>query len=639
MPPGVNRADPSRDRRSEPRPSIRAATVDPSRDRQGAEPGVESTMDTISEPALQATTHTNRISSWLGARWWPLAAAAISMLLSLPALRVGWVGDDYWHRYVLDAEGDFGELGILESDSFMHLFSFLDGDPVRNAKLIETGVCPWWMSLNVKGSFWRPLTGVSHLLDYRLWPKSAELMHLHSLLWGAALVVAVGLLHRRFTGPTWIAGLATLLYAIDDARGTPVGFLANRNALLAGTFGVLCILAHDQWRRRQWRPGAVIAPILLACSLLSKEAGVATVAYLFAHAICLDRGTTLQRIRILLPYAVVVIAWRIAWSALDFGFAGAELYVDPLARPLMFLYRCVERFPVLLFGQWGLLSDVALVLSGRAALIWWLVAVLALALIAWLVSRTISWDQTTKFWGLGMLLSVIPICTTFPSDRLLTFVGIGATPLLVRFFRYINWQPTLKVLVESGVLGDTRATQKILEDLKAAKVKTLGASAYKINTPRGVWKLNGIAEQITRLYNMTQPRADSARQTWVKLKGMRVGPFIAYQILQDMRWVHGQWPDELEWAFVGPGAARGLLRLQGRYKAGDWKSRRHDDTNLGMQSSDLGRFKGPMLDLLEEARAALGPSINLFEVEHNLCEWDKYCRIHTGESKGRPFRR
>jgi hypothetical protein len=391
-------------------------------------------MDAISEPALHSTTLSRRMSNWMSAWWWPFVAAGIGLSLSLPALHVGWVGDDYWHRYVLDPGVDSGELGIIESDSLMYLFSFLDGDPERNARLIETGAGRWWMSLKAKGAFWRPLAALSHLIDYRLWPKRAELMHLQSLLWGAVLAVAVGFLHRRIMGPTWVAGLATLLYAIDDARGTPVGFLANRSTLLAGTFGVLCVLAHDQWRRRQWRLGAAVAPILLACSLLSKEAGIATIAYLFAHAVCLDRGKLLQKVKILMPYVAVVVAWRITWTVLGFGFAGADLYVDPLEDPLVFLVRCVERFPVLLFGQWGLPSDITLIAEGSLALIWWLVAVAALVAIGWLVGRTVRWDPVTRFWGLGMLLSVVPICSVFPSDRLLTFVGVGATPLLARFF-------------------------------------------------------------------------------------------------------------------------------------------------------------------------------------------------------------
>ena len=84
--------------------------------------------------------------------------------------------------------------------------------------------------------------------------------------------------------------MAALLWAIDDAHGTPVGFLANRSTILATLFGVLTLLAHDRLRRDGWRMGIVIGPLLLVLSLLSKEAGIATVGYLAAYSIFIDNS-------------------------------------------------------------------------------------------------------------------------------------------------------------------------------------------------------------------------------------------------------------------------------------------------------------------------------------------------------------
>jgi hypothetical protein len=88
------------------------------------------------------------------------------------------------------------------------------------------------------------LTVPTHQLDYWLWPDSPHLMHAHSLVWLAALVAAVAWLYRQILGPTWVAGAAALLFAVDDAHGACVGFLANRNVLVAGFFGVLALAAN-----------------------------------------------------------------------------------------------------------------------------------------------------------------------------------------------------------------------------------------------------------------------------------------------------------------------------------------------------------------------------------------------------------
>jgi len=42
-------------------------------------------------------------------------------------------------------------------------------------------------------------------------------------------------------------------------------------------------------------------------------------------------------------------------------------------------------------------------------------------------------DRVARFWAVGMLVSVLSICATFPCDRLLFFVGIGAMGLVARF--------------------------------------------------------------------------------------------------------------------------------------------------------------------------------------------------------------
>ena len=73
-----------------------------------------------------------------------------------------------------------------------------------------------------------------------------------------ALIVFVGLinvalLYRRILGPTWVAGLAALLYAIDEAHAAPAAYIANRNALIATCFGVLCLLCFARARQERWR--------------------------------------------------------------------------------------------------------------------------------------------------------------------------------------------------------------------------------------------------------------------------------------------------------------------------------------------------------------------------------------------------
>jgi hypothetical protein len=371
-----------------------------------------------------------------------LFVSLLAVVLTSTSLTVGLVVDDYFHRAVLLGSRIFGDF----LDSPMDIFCFLDGDPERTSRMVDLGFLPWWTCAGIKASFWRPLTVFTHWLDYHLWPEHPVLMHLHSLAWFAVAVALVTLLYRRFMPSVGLAGLAGLLYAIDDGHGMPVGFLANRNALLAVVFGVLALIAHDRWRREHWRAGAVLGPLLLALSLVSKEAGIATCAYLAAHALFFDRAGLRSRCLALVPYACVVIAWRAVWEYLGYGLAYSGPYVDPGSEPLRYALAVPKHAPLLLLGQWAFPpAESYLVLGFDKLLVLWLGAVGFLIVLTIALIPPLRRDPSARFWGTGMFLSLLPACATFPADRLLFFVGIGAMGLLAQLldgvFGKASWRP------------------------------------------------------------------------------------------------------------------------------------------------------------------------------------------------------
>ena len=107
------------------------------------------------------------------------------------------------------------------------------------------------------------------------------------------------------------------------------------------------------------------------------------------------------------------------------------------------------------------------------------------------------------------------------------------------------------------------------------------------------------------------------------LKVRGVGPFIAYEIVTDLRHtpVLNCAHDINWWANVGPGALRGLRRL-----------------DPAMRPSDaLGKMRALLMRSRDERDGVLGghvPPLELRDIEHSLCEWDKYCRVRFSE--GRP---
>lgn len=420
----------------------------------------------------------SHITAGLTSRYLPVYLAILAVLLTLPSLKVGLVLDDYWHAvYMKKLPGV-----IPIQDSTLDMFRFIDGDPQRIAEVMDYGFLPWWTYEKLKGAFWRPVTSMTHWLDYRLWPDTPALMHAQNIFWFAALIIAITFYYYRMMGLTWLAGLAALLYTFDDAHGMPVGFIANRNAIIATFWGILTLISHDHWRCKEWPKGRFLSPILLLASLLSAEAGIGTFAYLLAYAIFLEQGTWRKRFSTLAPYVVVIGIWRMVWTLLGYGMNGVGIYIDPLHQPFAFLVSIVTKAPVLLLGQWALPPvDLMLMLNSNKYL--YIIYPLVILLFIFLFPL-LRKDRLARFWAAGMFFATIPICAAMPSDRMLFFVGIGAMALLARFLTYVLEKPlVISYRVPIRILYKTLAGLFIFIHLIIAPFGLLLRSAYPFGPP------------------------------------------------------------------------------------------------------------------------------------------------------------
>ena len=259
-----------------------------------------------------------KLRGWLQNRYLHWHLAVLAMLLCAPSLWLGLQLDDEFHRAAL-AQPELPQI----SRSWAELFVFIEGDEAMNRLAINMGFLPWWTHEGLRIAFFRPLTGLTHFLDYRVWPDFPWLMHLQSLVWLGGVMAAATFFYRRMLGFTWIAGLAALLYAVDDAHGLPAVWLANRNALIGIFFGLLTLIAYDRWRRDGWWIGAILAPLTVLLGLLAKESTLAIFAYLIAYALFLDRGRWIARLCSLLPCAVIGALWLVLMDYIMSNNAGA----------------------------------------------------------------------------------------------------------------------------------------------------------------------------------------------------------------------------------------------------------------------------------------------------------------------------
>lgn len=180
----------------------------------------------------------NRLRRLLSSRRVLLWAALVGVLLAAPSLFGGLQTEDHVFRAVARAH----------PFSLSHVNLWGPALPPSPAARLhdyyserDLGMLPWITNKDFEVSFWRPLGSLTHHLDFRLWPDSPALMHAQNLFWYALLIAAVALLYRRFCDPLWVAGLAAVVFAVDDAHGQAVGWIANRSAIIAALFAVLAL--------------------------------------------------------------------------------------------------------------------------------------------------------------------------------------------------------------------------------------------------------------------------------------------------------------------------------------------------------------------------------------------------------------
>jgi hypothetical protein len=298
--------------------------------------------------------------------------------------------------------------------------------PDLNATLLAAGHHPWWADPAVKMTFFRPLSALTHHLDYQLWPHTPALQHLHSAAWYAGTVGVIAGVLRRVHGAGRASIVAALVFAVATPHVMTVGWLAGRNTLVAFVLSGLALSAHLRERHALRR----VAPVLFALSLLASEAALGIVGYVAAWHICVDRRPWIRRIGACLPYLLIVVGWRWAYVEAGFGSAGTGIYHDPSSDPGDFLSAQGMHLPVLALGRWlPIPLDFWSVIPTGAR---WAVMGVGLALLGGLglAMRRMLRHPLARFWFLGMLLALLPFCATVPMDRLTFFAGLGFAGLI-----------------------------------------------------------------------------------------------------------------------------------------------------------------------------------------------------------------
>jgi hypothetical protein len=205
----------------------------------------------------------------------------------------------------------------------------------------------------------------------------------------------------------------------------------------------------------------------------------------------------------------------------------------------------------------------------------------------------------------------------------------------ILLFRMFNRADTYDAIHKNGADHRFDAMRRILKKRQAEKYKIFTGAYIITNSGMSISKIELAVSALKELSKGAHSLLHSilAENT---LEGAvhylceypMMGKFTSYEVACDMRYQHGMLDkatDIMTWANPGPGAKRGICRIL----YDDFHYRKY-----GMRQND---YIEEMQRLLARSPKKLNrhvPPLEMREIEHSLCEFDKYMRVMKRE--GRP---
>ena len=395
-----------------------------------------------------------RVNAWLG----PGAGLEVHpTAMELPA-------DNRRNAWLAALAASLLSVGI-HAGSLWQGFAFDDGpEVVDNAYLRSLGdagkafsTASWAGAGSGEVPMYRPLTTISYSLNYAAGGLAPFGFHLVNVLIDALVVALVLALAVRAGLSLPGAFVAALFFAVHPVHVEAVANVAGRKELLVAAFSIGAVLAHREAVRRGGM-ALLLAPVLVAGALLSKESGLAVVGLVVAHDLVLGSVEWgLHRRRALWLYATYLVEALLFVAARHAAlgtlvFPGIPFDENPVASApapvrVMTAVAVLGRglllllVPVRLSPDYSFAAIPPVTSPLDPAFVASVVAIGALAAAAWRWRRSFPLGAFAFLWyGISIFPAsnlAVPIGTIFgerllyqPSVALALVAGAGAAALL-----------------------------------------------------------------------------------------------------------------------------------------------------------------------------------------------------------------
>lgn len=389
----------------------------------------------------------NKAKKYLSNKSIYIIIVAFALIIGGLCINMGWFTDDYLQKVWETKSSDADKIMLAEDrqGGIMHAYSLFNGDTDRTLRLIDKGILPWWTSLNIKNSFWRPVSAVFISLDYTFWPSSSQMMHLHTLIWFVLLAIVITMFFRIIIGNNWASGLASLIFIVGGVHPMLVIWLANRYTLITLIFSLLTMIFFIQFLKEKSNYFYIAALCSFLISLLSGESGICVIAYVFSYLLLVDKQQIKQKIKVFIPFIAIIFGWRLIYVLLGYGVKGSSLYHDPLVEPVLFIGQVILRLPEMI-GEFLLLPpfDVSLTFSPQSVVTLSVILFIIVSVFLITCFPVYRRNSLAQFFLLSMVLAFIPLCAGHPESRRNSIAIVGGIGFLAMLLYQLKSSDILK---------------------------------------------------------------------------------------------------------------------------------------------------------------------------------------------------
>lgn len=405
-------------------------------------------------------TIVDRFAALFASKHFLLLALVLTILTHLSMTGAGFFADDLIQRPLFLGNDALFEKGFKLADpnsstlqKITNQFNFFNQNDATYQHAKDYGTIPWWTDPDAHLHLFRPISSLSHSIDYLLWPNNPFIMLLHNLAIYALAIFCLFRFYRSFQLSGAVVGLAIVLSILDISSYFAVGWIAARNSLLSLLLSIICLHQLHLYFLHQSRVqlASFSAPLQFLSSnknlifsltfftmaLLAAEGGLAAFGFIVSYLIFYNTENLKRNALVLVAFILVIAAWRVAYNLNDYGSQNVGQYIDPIHSPAEFLRHIVGQAPLLAFELYTGLDGIDVILAkDKVAVIkpmtTFFVALFALALIP-LLKR----DKVVRFFFIGSLFTLVPSSALALTDgRVLLIPAIGASVVVALFLRY-----------------------------------------------------------------------------------------------------------------------------------------------------------------------------------------------------------